>query len=67
MPFVSMGVVFCFPSAWSLYASAFVSDTTVRDNLIQTVYNHANFNQTVGAFPERYNVTTNAVNNGRAG
>ena len=50
-----------------MYASAFVSDTTVRDNLIQTVYNHANFNQTVGAFPERYNVTTNAVNNGRAG
>ncbi|KAM5534565.1 hypothetical protein V8D89_011769 [Ganoderma adspersum] len=54
-------------AAWSLYASAFVSDTTVRDNLITSVYNHANFNQTVGAFPERYNVTTNAVNNGRAG
>ncbi|PIL35943.1 hypothetical protein GSI_01603 [Ganoderma sinense ZZ0214-1] len=54
-------------AAWSLYASAFVSDTTVRDSLIESVYNHANFNQTVGAFPERYNVTSNAVNNGRAG
>ncbi len=55
------------PSAWSLFASAFASDTTVRDNIIKSVYNHANFNQSVGVFPERYNVTNNAANNGRAG
>ncbi|KAM5534566.1 hypothetical protein V8D89_011770 [Ganoderma adspersum] len=53
-------------AAWSLFASAFVSDTTVRDNLIRSVYNHANSNQSVGVLPERYSVTSNAMDNGRA-
>ena len=57
---------FSTPSAWSLFASAFVSDTTVRDNLIRSVYNHANSNQSVGVLPERYSVTSNAMDNGRA-
>ena len=54
------------PSAWSLFASAFVSDNTVRDNLIRSVYNHANSNQSAVLFPERYSVTNNAMDNGRA-
>ncbi|KAM5540207.1 hypothetical protein V8D89_006026 [Ganoderma adspersum] len=54
-------------AAWSLFTSAFVSDTTVRDNLIKSVYNHANFNQSAGVFPERYNVSSNAARNGFAG
>ena len=53
-------------SAWNMLTSAFVSDTTVRDNLIKTVYNHANFNQSAGVFPERYNVSSNAARNGFA-
>ncbi|KAI1793799.1 hypothetical protein LXA43DRAFT_1180168 [Ganoderma leucocontextum] len=54
-------------AAWTLFASAFVSDTTVRDNMIMAVYNHANFNQSLGLFPERYNVSSNAARNGLAG
>ncbi|KAI1785602.1 hypothetical protein LXA43DRAFT_1065747 [Ganoderma leucocontextum] len=51
-------------AAWTLFVSAFVSDTTVRDNMIMAVYNHANFNQSLGLFPERYNVSNNAARNG---
>ncbi|KAI1795667.1 hypothetical protein LXA43DRAFT_731775 [Ganoderma leucocontextum] len=56
-------------TAWTLFASAFVSDTNVRDNMIKGVYNHANFNRTTGAgvFPERYNVATGTARNGYAG
>ncbi|KAI1795670.1 hypothetical protein LXA43DRAFT_1058371 [Ganoderma leucocontextum] len=54
-------------AAWTLFTSAFVSDTTVRDKMIQGVYNHANFNQSSGVFPERYNVANNAARNGFAG
>ena len=50
-----------------MLASAVVSDNTVRDNMIKGVYNHANYNQTVGVFPERYNVATNDARNGYAG
>ena len=54
-------------SGWTVLASAVVSDNTVRDNMIKGVYNHANYNQTVGVFPERYNVATNDARNGYAG
>ena len=49
-----------------MFASAFVSDTTVRDALINGVYNHANFNLSAGVFPERYNTSDNSPNNGFA-
>nr|VWO99943.1 Hypoxanthine-guanine phosphoribosyltransferase [Ganoderma boninense] len=53
-------------AAWTMFASAFVSDDNVRDNLIQSVYNHANFNLTTGVFPETYNTTDNSIKNGGA-
>ncbi|TBU41779.1 hypothetical protein BD309DRAFT_964560 [Dichomitus squalens] len=54
-------------AAWLLFTSAFVSDSTVRDNLIKGVHNHANFNQSSGVFPEIYNDATGAGLNGFAG
>ncbi|KAI1795668.1 hypothetical protein LXA43DRAFT_991596, partial [Ganoderma leucocontextum] len=54
-------------AAWSLFASAYVSDSTVRDSLVSRVHNHANFNQTSGVFPERYDVSSGAGKNGFAG
>ena len=54
------------PSAWSMFASAFMSDTSVRDSMIKTVYNHANFNLSAGVFPERYNTSDNSPSNGFA-
>ena len=50
-----------------MFASAFVSDTTVRDALIKTIHNHANSNLTVGAFPEIYSTSDNSYKNGAAG
>ena len=50
-----------------MFASAFVSDTTVRDALIKTVHNHANSNLSVGAFPEIYSTSDNSYINGAAG
>ena len=55
------------PSAWSMFASAFMSDTSVRDNMIKTVYNHMNSNTSAQIFPERYNTTDNSARNGFAG
>ena len=49
-----------------MFASAFVSNTTVRDALINGVYNHANFNLSAGVFPERYNTSDNSPSNGFA-
>ncbi|PIL35880.1 hypothetical protein GSI_01540 [Ganoderma sinense ZZ0214-1] len=54
-------------AGWSLFTAAVVSDNTVRDNIIKGVYNHANYNQSAGIFPERYNVANNAARNGFAG
>ncbi|KAM5534567.1 hypothetical protein V8D89_011771 [Ganoderma adspersum] len=54
-------------AAWSLFASAFVSDTTLRDNLISSVFNHANSKQSIGAFPEKYSVADNSGTSGWAG
>ncbi|KAM5540214.1 hypothetical protein V8D89_006033 [Ganoderma adspersum] len=53
-------------AAWTMFASAFVSDNNVRDNMIQTVYNHANSNLSAGVFPEIYNTTDNSIKNGGA-
>ena len=50
-----------------MFASAFVSDTSVRDNLIRSVFNHANSNQSIGAFPEKYSVADNGGISGWAG
>ena len=55
------------PSAWSMFASAFMSDTSVRDSMIKTVYNHMNSNTSGQIFPERYNTTDNSARNGFAG
>ncbi|KAM5540215.1 hypothetical protein V8D89_006034 [Ganoderma adspersum] len=54
-------------AAWTLFTSAFVSDTTVRDVLIRNVYNHANSNLSNGIFPERYDTRDNTWRNGVAG
>ncbi len=50
-----------------MFASAVVSDSAVRDNIIKGIYNHANYNQSAGVFPERYSVSNNAARNGFAG
>lgn len=50
-----------------MFTAAVVSDTTVRDKIIKGIYNHANYNQTAGIFPERYNVANNVARNGFAG
>ena len=63
-------ISFLYPrgeSAWTLFASAFVSDTTVRDTLIGNIYNHANSNVSNGIFPERYDTRDNSWRNGVAG
>ena len=44
-----------------------MSDPAVRDNLIKGVHNHANNNQTQGAFSEIYNDGTGAPSTGVAG
>ena len=54
-------------SAWTMFASAFVSDSTVRDALINSTHNHANSNLSLGAFPEIYNTSDNSYKNGVAG
>ncbi|KAM5540216.1 hypothetical protein V8D89_006035 [Ganoderma adspersum] len=54
-------------AAWTMFASAFVSDTTVRDALIKTVHNHANSNLSAGAFPETYSTSDNSYKLGAAG
>ncbi|PIL34513.1 hypothetical protein GSI_03291 [Ganoderma sinense ZZ0214-1] len=54
-------------AAWVLFTSAFVSDSAVRDALIEGVHNHANFNQSAGVFPERYNASNGFPRNGFAG
>ena len=41
--------------AWALLAAASVTDNSVRDQLIQGVWNRANFNGTVGPFMDYYN------------
>ncbi|PIL35870.1 hypothetical protein GSI_01530 [Ganoderma sinense ZZ0214-1] len=53
-------------TAWTLFASACVSDTTVRDTLINDVYNHANSNLSAGVFPEIYNTSDNTPSKGFA-
>ncbi|PIL35874.1 hypothetical protein GSI_01534 [Ganoderma sinense ZZ0214-1] len=53
-------------AAWTMFTSAFVSDDNVRNNLIQSIYNHANFNLSAGVFPETYNTTDNSIKNGGA-
>ena len=53
--------------AWTMFASAFMSDNNVRDNMIKSIYNHANSNASVGVFSERYNTADNTYNNGVAG
>ena len=50
-----------------MFASAFMSDTSVRDSMIKTVYNHMNSNTSAQIFPERYNTTDNSARNGFAG
>ena len=50
-----------------MFASAFVSDSTVRDALIKSIHNHANSNLSLGAFPEIYNTSDNSYKNGAAG
>lgn len=55
------------PAAWSLFASAFVSNTTVRDNLIKSIHNHANSNVSYGLFAEIYNTSYNSYEHGAAG
>ncbi|KAM5540211.1 hypothetical protein V8D89_006030 [Ganoderma adspersum] len=54
-------------AAWTMFASAFVSDTTVRDALIEKIHNHANSNLSTGAFPEIYSTSDNSYKNGAAG
>ena len=54
-------------SAWTLFTSAFVSDTTVRDALIQSIHNHANSNVSGAVFPERYDTRDNSWRNGLSG
>ena len=54
-------------AAWLLFTSGFMSDPAVRDNLIKGVHNHANNNQTQGAFSEIYNDGTGAPSTGVAG
>ncbi|KAM5540219.1 hypothetical protein V8D89_006038 [Ganoderma adspersum] len=54
-------------AAWTLFTSAFVSDTTVRDTLIKSIHNHANSNVSGAVFPERYDTRDNSGRNGPSG
>ncbi|KAM5540217.1 hypothetical protein V8D89_006036 [Ganoderma adspersum] len=54
-------------TAWSLFASAFVSDIIVRDTLIRSIHNHANSNVSQGLFAEIYNTSYNSYEHGTAG
>ena len=49
------------PIAWTLFAAASVTNTSVRDQLIRGVWNRANSNATVGPFLNYY-----SNNNGSA-
>ena len=44
-----------FSIAWTLFAAASVTDTSVRDQLIRGVWNRANSNATVCPFLDYYN------------
>ncbi|PIL35889.1 hypothetical protein GSI_01549 [Ganoderma sinense ZZ0214-1] len=54
-------------TAWTLFASAFVSDTTLRDALIERIHNHANSNVSLGLFAEIYSISDNSYQRGAAG
>ncbi|PIL35879.1 hypothetical protein GSI_01539 [Ganoderma sinense ZZ0214-1] len=54
-------------TAWTMFASAFMSDNNVRNNMISNIHNHVNSNTSAQIFPERYNTTDNSARNGFAG
>lgn len=53
--------------AWTLLTAATVSDTGVRDALIERVWNRVSSNVTLGAFPDGYNSTSGALLSGGSG
>lgn len=57
------------PTATLLFTAAVVTDTNVRDMLMQGVWNRANYNSTIGAFMDIYNNDGTGIlaNNGAAG
>ncbi|EMD35396.1 hypothetical protein CERSUDRAFT_66560 [Gelatoporia subvermispora B] len=53
-------------SAWTIFAAATATNTTVRDKLISMVRSRASFNGTSGIFPTIYNTSQGAVLGGDA-
>lgn len=54
-------------AAWSLFTAATLTDTSVRDKLIESVWARASFNQTIGANPSVYDVASGTTVKGQAG
>ena len=57
----------CHALAWTMLTAATVTNTSIRDELIEKVWAGVSNNATLGAFTDQYNDVTGKILNGSAG